>query len=560
MATADEIKIRIIAKDEASKVFRSTKGAADGLKASLNSLKIGIAAVGVASGAFLKSVIDTGSQVQNLRIRMKFLTGSAQQGAAAFKAMNRYASQVPFALEDIQQGVPSLLTVAKTQEDLNNLLIMTGDLAAASGLTYAETSMQIQRAFAGGIASAELFRERGISAMLGFEAGVSYTAEETKKIIESAFADGTTTVAGAAQAMSKTFTGQVSMMQDAWFQLKMQLAETGVIDEATKAIRQLTEIFKDQAFIEGAKSFTTAMLELFRFVVSNWKILAAVGAVWFGATVGKGKGAAAAGAIAGITLLLDQMGILRKDADAAANSIKKIGEEVQDAGEKGGLVFVMTGGKEKSEWQSFMDGLKAGIEDYRKSIKTLETEAQAAATRGMKSLEDALVDFATGAKSAKEAFKDMARSIIADLMRIQIRKSITAPLSEALSAGISRGFNFGTAATYGTNVGSQQTAMLAAQDADFAGGGFTGYGARSGGVDGKGGFPAILHPNETVFDHTQGQGGGQQIVQNIHVTTGVSQTVRAEIANLMPQIIRAAQSSMADSRMRGGSFSSAMGA
>lgn len=37
----------------------------------------------------------------------------------------------------------------------------------------------------------------------------------------------------------------------------------------------------------------------------------------------------------------------------------------------------------------------------------------------------------------------------------------------------------------------------------FDGGGFTGKGSRSGGVDGKGGFPAILHPNETVVDHTQ---------------------------------------------------------
>ncbi len=43
----------------------------------------------------------------------------------------------------------------------------------------------------------------------------------------------------------------------------------------------------------------------------------------------------------------------------------------------------------------------------------------------------------------------------------------------------------------------------------FDGGGFTGPGSRSGGVDGKGGFPAILHPNETVLDHTRGaQGGG----------------------------------------------------
>ena len=39
----------------------------------------------------------------------------------------------------------------------------------------------------------------------------------------------------------------------------------------------------------------------------------------------------------------------------------------------------------------------------------------------------------------------------------------------------------------------------------FDGGGFTGKGSRSGGVDGKGGFPAILHPNETVVDHTKTQ-------------------------------------------------------
>jgi len=35
----------------------------------------------------------------------------------------------------------------------------------------------------------------------------------------------------------------------------------------------------------------------------------------------------------------------------------------------------------------------------------------------------------------------------------------------------------------------------------YEGGGFTGYGSRSGGIDGRGGFAAILHPNETVVDH-----------------------------------------------------------
>lgn len=45
---------------------------------------------------------------------------------------------------------------------------------------------------------------------------------------------------------------------------------------------------------------------------------------------------------------------------------------------------------------------------------------------------------------------------------------------------------------------------IAGQNPSFEGGGFTGHGSRSGGVDGRGGFPAILHPNETVVDHTKG--------------------------------------------------------
>lgn len=65
------------------------------------------------------------------------------------------------------------------------------------------------------------------------------------------------------------------------------------------------------------------------------------------------------------------------------------------------------------------------------------------------------------------------------------------------------------------NIGviAAQTLVGVAQSYD--GGGFTGYGSRSGGIDGKGGFPAILHPNETVIDHTRGQGMGGGVVINI---------------------------------------------
>jgi len=37
----------------------------------------------------------------------------------------------------------------------------------------------------------------------------------------------------------------------------------------------------------------------------------------------------------------------------------------------------------------------------------------------------------------------------------------------------------------------------------YEGGGFTGYGSRSGGIDGRGGFAAVLHKNESVIDHNE---------------------------------------------------------
>ena len=52
-------------------------------------------------------------------------------------------------------------------------------------------------------------------------------------------------------------------------------------------------------------------------------------------------------------------------------------------------------------------------------------------------------------------------------------------------------------------------------------------------------------------------GGGVAVYQTINVTTGVQDTVKAEIANLMPQIADASKAAVLDARRRGGSFSRA---
>lgn len=67
-------------------------------------------------------------------------------------------------------------------------------------------------------------------------------------------------------------------------------------------------------------------------------------------------------------------------------------------------------------------------------------------------------------------------------------------------------------------LGSFNQAGIIGEVPSLSGGGYTGSGARSGGMDGKGGFLAMLHPQETVIDHTKGQRGN---ANDVHVTVGV---------------------------------------
>jgi len=141
------------------------------------------------------------------------------------------------------------------------------------------------------------------------------------------------------------------------------------------------------------------------------------------------------------------------------------------------------GSKTMKKQKTIWDQMKDGFKDYKKTVEKGSLNIASITEKTMKSTEDAIVNMIMG---VKVDFRKMANSIAADLVRMQVQRNITKPLDKFIS-----GVNWGDLFS-------------------FAGGGFTGQGSRSGGIDGQGGFPAILHPNETVIDHNNG-GGGQVI-------------------------------------------------
>jgi len=233
-----------------------------------------------------------------------------------------------------------------------------------------------------------------------------------------------------------------------------------------------------------------------------------------------------------------------------ANSLKSAGEFVlslRDSlgrpGSSEGLNGSLSETDEKlTETEKLLQKIAKAFEKATEQSTSLQDTLNSGVQQAMKATTDGLADMVLGAKSAKDAFKDMARSIINDLARMFIQQQITQPLFNTIG-----GF-FSTAG--GATSGAPTNPILSGN-----GGGFTGLGARAGGIDGKGGFPAILHPNETVIDHTKGQGMGGAVAVTLNISTGVSQTVRAEIANLMPQITEATKGAVLEARQRGGSYS-----
>ena len=182
-------------------------------------------------------------------------------------------------------------------------------------------------------------------------------------------------------------------------------------------------------------------------------------------------------------------------------------------------------------------------------------------------------DIISGTSSVSDAFKRMAASIITDLIKIQFQQaqksggggSGLGGLGESLFSGLASLLGGGTPG-YGASA-----ALGASGSGVMASGGFVpfiGPGMASGGAMAAG-SPAVVgeHGREIFVPSSAGRmlsvpqskaavngGGGATVNQTINVTTGIQQTVRAEIQSLMPQIAAASTQAVLNARRRGGSF------
>jgi hypothetical protein len=399
-------------------------------------------------------------EIESLNLRLGVLFGSTQEGAKAFQVMEKFASKVPFSLEEIQQGAGVLASVTKNADELKEMLEITGNVAAVSGLDFKTTAEQMQRSWSAGIGAADLFRDKAVRSMLGFKAGTQVSIEDTIKHFRENFGKGGR-LGDITDLLADTMAGTMSMIGDKFFQfkkhigmgffepLKAQLKDFDAFLAQQEALiaavgvsigRGLAKAFKAIEIIlkelkEHSKEIVLAMTALISLGISSFilKVTAALyqlikatsiaGAVAALMTLNWKKFLAVLGGgfvvFKSLNKVMDQY---IKDLEKAVKKIKEMDKETSKTTSNNKKDLTLLG----ESWESFTSGMTDAFDKHKMTLQQgIKSIGQAFVDHifgAIKQLSDAFVDAILDAESFKasmiEIFKNLGREILKSIVRI----------------------------------------------------------------------------------------------------------------------------------------------
>ena len=492
-----KLNIDILARDKTVRAFNSVNRGLGNVKRNVFNLRNAL--IGIGGAAVLKGFFDAGVQIENLGVQLNALFGSAQRGQRALEQVTKFAATTPFELRNVQQGITALAVVADKAEEsgvsFEELLKITGNTATLLGNDFALASLQVQRSFSAGISSAELFRERGVRAMAGFQEGVRVTVDDSIKGLAKAFGTGGE-YGKLTDELAKTTFGTISNLKDAFFQFQVAVASgffpalKRELGDLRKVVEENKEAIKDfgvavgenlvKAFERGKdvvealqtplKKVTDTMgsaIDGFLKLPPEIQNFGIVAGILFGK-----KGLLALGILSYIRNIFDELelrydlfvnkarlkiqqifpdallpddlfdeDVLKKnisELEKALDDLNKKKEEIDkkplDVSIKVEKTFPpLEEAKEKIDGLTeAVKGFKTGFSDAMKSAIKITDDFEKLGKKAFDGFADSLTD---AIMTGKANFKDFARSLLADLLRIIIRQKLAVTLQRALGFG-----------------------------------------------------------------------------------------------------------------------------
>lgn len=547
---ADGTQIRITAVDATSAAFRSVQNNINGLQGALRGIAAPLAAAFSVAGivSFMKSTIDLADRLNDVAMQTGFTVEqlSALGNAAKLNGSNtetlttgliKLNRAISEAGSGSQEQLKAFQALGITQEELRNkapidIFYQVADAfsSANDGAVKTDISMKLL-----GRSGAELIPvlNQGSTELKKF--GASFTAEDAQKASE--FNDNIDKIVINLQKMAATIFGPILKGLNSFFASlekgKQVVADTenaiGTFDmfmpdfdgQAQQATNSYNKFLSSVQ--QGTKKASEAVKKNLsmnddeekriteRLTARNEELIAVF--------------KMARQPINDYQDAIQQLNNLKAENLITLEQYYNALEKIEDA------------------YSSTLPKIELNDTSLKKYISTISSVADALdnmAVRTLVNLEDALVGVMMGTMSVKDAFKSMAASIVQDLIRIQIQQSITKPLGEAISGagGFSGIFSsiFGGGKALGGTVNAGEAYMVGEKGAEMFVPGRTG----------------------TIVPNNQLGGSGAVVNQTINISTGVSQTVRAEVMGMLPRIVESTKAAVADANRRGGSFAKMM--
>jgi uncharacterized protein Yka (UPF0111/DUF47 family) len=544
----NKVNIDLTARDKTGRAFKRVDSRLARLNKSLGGVRARFAMVGAALGGGLaaRNMSRSVDQLQKMALRLGTTTEAlsklnhvAELSGISTQTMNmglqRMVRRVAEAAAGTGEAKKALEELGISAKALNSLAIDQQFMIIAEALNSLESNSDKVRL------AMKLFDSEGVSliqTMGDGAAGVQKMASELETL------GG---VVGTKQAKA------IADSNDAWTRFKAAISGVGLSIQSslTPAITALLDHLT-LGIPNAARAAGEHLLRFTHVVLLNLKTaLDAVSSLGFGPFVKMSYAAKKASEALGKSL--HHVGLELVNLESAAKSGT---ESINEGNEIFEALTLQAQNAANSVANYTANSAKATVATTELGMKAVRVfdRVRQTSSRAASTVESQMTTALMNAGQGFLAFGDLAMGVLRAIAEEMIRMAIVKPIAQAAGAAIGQAFGLG--GMFGPNTGgfshfrndASNTAPLAHGGPAMAGKPYL-VGERG---------PELMVPNSsgTVIPNNE-LGGATNVTLNI--TTGIQSTVRAEIMQMMPMIANNVKQAVAESRMRGGQFSSAMG-
>lgn len=196
----------------------------------------------ISATATLNKLVSTARTFQTLQAALETATGSADNAARAFEALQDFARETPYGLEQATQAFIKLVNMGL--EPSERALRAYGNTASAMGKSL---DQMIEAVADAAVAEFERLKEFGIRAKnegdtiaFTFQGVTTRVANNARAIEEYLISLGEVQFAGGMERQMQTLEGAIANLADSWDMLFHEINEAGVGTVIEDAVRQAT--------------------------------------------------------------------------------------------------------------------------------------------------------------------------------------------------------------------------------------------------------------------------------------------------------------------------------